>query len=125
MTILHRKIHALLLTTAITVAAIAFSASGTIAQDKVVWSLGGSDNHTSEVVSTTGPIEVRWRATGGQFQMSVLDGGTAVTIVSGAPQKRVDATEPPMVGGVTTFRGGDIKFEIQATGPWFVRAVQK
>jgi hypothetical protein len=59
MTILHRKIHALLLTMAILVAAVAFSTSGTIAQDKVVWSLGGSDNHTSEVISTTGPIEVR------------------------------------------------------------------
>jgi hypothetical protein len=110
---------------AILVAAVAFSTSGTIAQDKVVWSLGGSDNHTSEVISTTGPIEVRWRATGGQFQMSALDGTTSTTIVSGPPQERVDATEPPMVGGITTFRGGDIKFEIKATGPWFVRAVQK
>ena len=31
MTILHRKLHALLLTAAIAVAAVAFSASGTIA----------------------------------------------------------------------------------------------
>lgn len=36
MTILHRKIHAFLLTAAIVVAAVALSASGTIAQDKVV-----------------------------------------------------------------------------------------
>lgn len=59
MTILHRKIHAFLLTAAIVVAAVALSASGTIAQEKVVWSLGSTDNHTSEVISTTGPVEVR------------------------------------------------------------------
>lgn len=125
MTILHRKIHAFLLTAAIVVAAVALSASGTIAQEKVVWSLGSTDNHTSEVISTTGPVEVRWRATGGQFQMSAVDGTTGVTIVAGPPQERVDATEPAMVGGITTLRGGDIKFVIQASGPWFARAVQK
>lgn len=125
MTILHRKLHAPLLTAAIAVAAVAFSASGTIAQDKVVWSLGSSDNHTSEVISTTGPVEVRWRATGGQFQMSAVDGNTDVTLVAGPPQERVDATEPAMVGGITTLSGGDIKFVIQASGPWFARAVQK
>lgn len=68
---------------------------------------------------------MRWRATGGQFQMSAVDGTTGVTIVAGPPQERVDATEPAMVGGITTLRGGDIKFVIQASGPWFARAVQK
>ena len=57
--------------------------------------------------------------------MSAVDGNSDLTLVAGPPQERVDATEPAMVGGITTLRGGDIKFVIKASGPWFARAVQK
>ena len=57
--------------------------------------------------------------------MSAVDGNSDLTLVAGPPQERVDATVPAMVGGITTLRGGDIKFVIKASGPWFARAVQK
>ncbi len=125
MSLFHHKVHALLLALAVAVATLSFAASSAFAQDKVVWSLGSNDDHLSDVVATNGPIEIRWRATGGQFQLSVLDGATNVELVAGPPQERTDTQAPPMVGGVTTVRGGDVKFKIQATGPWFVRAIEK
>ena len=125
MSLVQHKIHALLLALAVAIATISFAASSAFAQDKVVWSLGGSNEHTSETVTTTGPIEIRWRATGGQFQMSILDATTNVELMAGPPQKRTEDEQPAMVGGITTVRGGDIVFKITASGPWFVRAVER
>ena len=121
---LYRNIHALVLSVAIVIAVVSMGASGALAQAKLVWSLGASDDHISETITLSGPVEIRWRVTGGQFQLSVIDAATNVRLSAGPPQNRKDASASPMVGGIKVGRPGDVKIEIQASGGWLVRAVQ-
>ena len=69
---LSRNIHAIVLAFAVAIAG--FSASGAIAQaTTLIFEERASDSKVAQVFETNGRIEISWRATGGQFQVTVLD----------------------------------------------------
>ena len=71
---LSRNIHAIVLTLAFAVAIAGFSASGAVAQaTKLVFEERAADSKVAKVFETNGRIGISWRATGGAFQVTVLD----------------------------------------------------
>ncbi|MBS29239.1 MAG: hypothetical protein CL566_10020 [Alphaproteobacteria bacterium] len=94
---LYRNIHAIVLTTAFAVAIAAFSASGAFAQaTKLVFEERTSDSKTAVEFETEGRIEISWRATGGQFKVTVVDlANDDGPLIASAPQKRDGVDSPP------------------------------
>lgn len=122
---LSKNIHTIILTLAIAVAIAGFAASGAIAQaTKLVFEERASDSKVAQVFETTGRVEIAWRATGGAFQLTVLDPKDDSKLVATAPQSRDNDDAPPMVGKLPFSRPGPMKFQIEAAGPWHVRVVQ-
>lgn len=123
---LYRNIHAIVLTTAFAVAIAAFSASGAFAQaTKLVFEERASDSKTAVEFETQGRVEISWRATGGQFKVTVVDpANNDNPLIASAPQKRDGADSPPMVGKMPFARPGTLKLKIDASGPWHVRVVE-
>ena len=124
---LYRNVHAIVLTIAFAVAIAAFSISGAFAQQasKLVFEERATDSKTAVEFDTEGRIEISWRATGGQFKVTVVDpGNNDNALISSAPQQRLNADAPPMVGKLPFSRPGKLKLKIDASGPWHVRVVQ-
>lgn len=124
---LYKNLHAIVLAAAFVVAVVAFSVSGAFAQQasKLVFEERASDSKTATEFETEGRIEISWRATGGQFKVSVVDpANNDNALISSAPQQRVNADAPPMVGKMPFSRPGKLKIKVEASGPWHVRVVQ-
>lgn len=122
---LSRNIHAIVLTLAFAVAIAGFSASGAVAQaTKLVFEERAADSKVAQVFETNGRIEISWRATGGAFQLTVLDPANDSDLIASAPQSREGSDSPPMTGKLPFSRPGPLKFKIEASGPWHVRVIE-
>ncbi len=115
---LSRNIHAIVLTLAFAVAIAGFSASGAVAQaTKLVFEERAADSKVAKVFETNGRIEISWRATGGAFQVTVLDPKDDSQLLASAPQARDGDDSPPMTGKLPFSRPGPMKFKVEASGP--------
>lgn len=125
MTLITRKIHALVLTAAIGVATVAFASNSVFAQAvTLLHEDRGNDSKTGAVFeSMKGPFEIRWSATGGSFLVKVIDEND-LTLISSAPQERKDASAPPMTGNMPFEGPGKFKLVVDGSGPWHIRVIQ-
>ncbi len=122
---LSKNIHAIVLTLAFAVAIVGFSVSGAMAQGtKLIFEERAADSKVAQEFETKGRIEISWRATGGQFQLTVLDPKDDTRLIASAPQSRDGDDSPPMVGKLPFSRPGKMKFQVEASGPWHIRVVE-
>jgi len=122
---LSKNIHTIILTLAFTIAIAGFTASGAVAQGtKLVFEERAADSKIAQEFETNGRIEISWRATGGQFQLTVLDPSNDSRLIASAPQSRDGDDSPPMVGKLPFSRPGKLKFQVEASGPWHIRVVE-
>ena len=117
---LFKNIHAIILTLAFAVAIACFSTSGAFAQaTKLLFEKRSADNDLTEFFPAEFGFEVRWRATGGQFLIKVIDENDK-ELATSAPQTR-DEDASPMVGSLPIAGRGNFKLQVVASGPWHVR----
>ena len=122
---LSKNIRAIILTLAFAVAIAGFSASGAFAQaTKLVFEERNADVKVLKEFETNGRIEISWRVTGGQFQLTVLDPANDSKLISSPPQSREGDESPPMVGELPFSRPDKRKFQVQASGPWHIRVIE-
>lgn len=122
---LSKTIHAIVLTLAFALAIVGLSASGAIAQGtKLVFEERAADSKIAQELETNGRIEISWRATGGKFQLTVLDPKDDARLIASASQSRDWDDAPPMVGKLPFSRPGKMKFQVEASGPWHIRVVE-
>lgn len=122
---LSRNIHAIVPTLAFAVAIAGFSASGAFAQaTTLIFEERSADSKVAQVFETNGRIEISWRATGGQFQVTVLDPDGDKKLVASPPQARDGDDSPPMTGKLPFSRPGPMKFKVEASGPWHIRVIE-
>ena len=113
---LSKNIHAIVLTLAFAVAIAGFSASGAVAQaTKLIFEERSADSKVAQEFETNGRIEISWRATGGQFQLTVLDPTDDSRLIASAPQSRDGDDAPPMVGKLPFSRPGKMKCQVPGT----------
>ena len=122
---LSKHIHAIVLTLAFAVAFAGFSASGAVAQaTKLIFKEHASDSKVTQEFETNGRIENSWRATGGQFQLTVVDPKDDTKLIASAPQPRDGDDSLPMVGKLPFSRPDKMKFQVEASGPWHIRTIE-
>ncbi|MBO6783096.1 MAG: hypothetical protein JJ899_07475 [Alphaproteobacteria bacterium] len=121
MSLVQRKIHALVLAFAMAIALGSFAVSGAIAQTTLLYEDRAADAKVGEVFEADGRFEIRWSATGGKFLVKVVDQND-IELISSAPQSREDDAGP-MTGNMPFTGPGNFKIVVEASGPWHVRVV--
>lgn len=123
MSLIHRRIHALVLATALAIAAVSFAASDSFAQvTQLLYEQRDADAKVGDVFTAKEGFEIRWTATGGKFLIKVLDTND-IELASSAPQSRED-DQGPMTGKMPFTGRGEFKIQVEASGPWHVRVVE-
>ncbi len=54
----------------------------------------------------------------------MLDPTNDSKLVASAPQSRDGDDSPPMVGKLPFSRPGQMKFQVEASGPWHIRTIE-